>query len=155
VEIMRYADLHYHKQAFELTLPVAGIGDSLPDLDQIVADFHAEHKRTYGHMAENDPVGLVNIRVIGRVAAHSDKAVDPDLLVAPRGDAGRTPGERMAYFGPENGLLATPVMVRSDLVGRTLEGPLIIEEYDSTCVIPPGCHATVDGSANIDIRMGT
>ena len=154
VEIMRYADLHYHKQAFELTLPVSGTGDSVPDLDRIVSDFHAEHQRTYGHMAENDPVGLVNVRVVGRVAAHSEKAVDPDLLVAPRGAAHRAPGERMAYFGPEHGLLATPVMVRSDLVGRMLEGPLIIEEYDSTCVIPPGCQATVDASANIDIRMG-
>ncbi len=155
MEIMRYADLHYYKQAFELTLPVNGTGDSLPDLKQITAEFNAEHQRTYGHMAVNDPVELVNIRVVARVATHSEKAFDPELLITPRGDARRASGERLAYFGEEVGSVSTPVMVRSDLVGRMLEGPLIVEEYDSTCVVPPGCQATVDEAANIVIHMDT
>ena len=33
------------------------------------------------------------------------------------------------------------------------EGPLIVEEYDATCVVPPGCRATLDSLGNIDIAL--
>ena len=43
-------------------------------------------------------------------------------------------------------------MSRADLAaGRT--GPLIVEEYDSTCVVPPGAHAECDGAGNIVITL--
>jgi N-methylhydantoinase A len=61
--------------------------------------------------------------------------------------------EREAYFGPEFGLLRTPIAARHDLLGRSIDGPLIIEEYDATCVIPPSCNATVDRWGNIDINL--
>ena len=41
---------------------------------------------------------------------------------------------------------------RSDLAGGR-DGPLIIEEYDATCVVPPGAHAECDGAGNIVIRL--
>jgi N-methylhydantoinase A/oxoprolinase/acetone carboxylase beta subunit len=44
-------------------------------------------------------------------------------------------------------------MSREDLVGRILEGPVIIEEYDATCTIPPGYLVTMDATANIDIHL--
>jgi N-methylhydantoinase A len=34
-----------------------------------------------------------------------------------------------------------------------LYGPLIVEEYDSTCVVPPGCRVTLDPLGNIDIVL--
>ena len=33
------------------------------------------------------------------------------------------------------------------------QGPLIVEEYDSTCVVPPGCRVTLDSLGNIDIVL--
>jgi len=149
----RYADLHYCHQAFELTVAVSGSGGDLPSLEQIVSDFHAEHLRTYGHRAANDPVELVNIRVIASAATQSRPNPDPELLIAPRGDSGATARSRMAYFGPEIGSLSVPVLTRRDLVGQVRRGPLIVEEYDATCVIAPGCQVTLDTSSNIDIRM--
>ena len=45
---------------------------------------------------------------------------------------------------------------RSDLAagqpGRP--GPLIIEEYDATCVVPPGWRAELDAGGNIVMEMG-
>jgi len=32
-------------------------------------------------------------------------------------------------------------------------GPVIVEEYDATCVIPPDCSATLDGQGNIAIDI--
>jgi N-methylhydantoinase A len=59
----------------------------------------------------------------------------------------------MAYFGPNHGFLATPVLARTDLVSRRV-GPLIVEETDSTTVVPPGASAIVDGLGNIAIEVG-
>ena len=44
------------------------------------------------------------------------------------------------------------MLSRADLAtGRT--GPLIVEEYDTTCVVPPGAHAERDSAGNIVITL--
>jgi N-methylhydantoinase A len=58
---------------------------------------------------------------------------------------------RQAYFG-EQGWLDTPVIARADLRGRR-SGPLIVEEYDATCLVPPGARAELDASGNIVIEL--
>ena len=40
-----------------------------------------------------------------------------------------------------------------DIFGKPMSGPLIIEEYDSTCLVLPGYSASVDENAIIDIRV--
>jgi N-methylhydantoinase A len=52
------------------------------------------------------------------------------------------------YFGPEHGWLPTPILSRVDLATER-EGPAVIEEYDATCVVPPGARAWLDGWGNI------
>jgi N-methylhydantoinase A len=44
-------------------------------------------------------------------------------------------------------------MRRSDLA-KPRSGPLIVEEYDATCVIPPGAGAELDAGGNIIIALG-
>jgi N-methylhydantoinase A len=44
-------------------------------------------------------------------------------------------------------------MRRSDLA-QPRSGPLIVEEYDATCVIPPGARAELDAGGNIIIALG-
>ncbi len=65
-----------------------------------------------------------------------------------------TPGgidsrRRSAFFGPDNGLVEVDVIGRSALGAGSRAGPLIIEEYDATCVVPPGWTAALDGDGNI------
>lgn len=150
ITVKHFADLRYREQGYELTMPVAA-GAIL--LDQLAADFNAEHKRTYGHNHEDYPVELVNIRVVMSVAVHGSKDLDSQAFLVARGDTRRASDMRMAYFGSEIDSLETPVMSREDLVGRILEGPVIIEEYDATCAIPPGYTVTIDDAANIDIQL--
>jgi len=59
------------------------------------------------------------------------------------------PASRPVYFGPNRGWADTPVVSRPDLAGRSEPGPLIIEEYDSTTVVPPTWTASVDEASNI------
>ena len=62
------------------------------------------------------------------------------------------PTTRRAFFGPDDGWLETDVIPRALLVERR-SGPLIVEEYDATCIIPPGASAVCDDYGNIVIDM--
>jgi N-methylhydantoinase A len=73
------------------------------------------------------------------------------VSVAPGNTASAPLAPRQAYFG-EHGWLDTPVLARSDLHG-VRAGPLIVEEYDSTCVVPPGARAEADAAGNIVITF--
>ena len=150
ITVNRSADLRYREQGYELTIPVP---NGSIDLDRITADFNAEHLRTYGHNHHNYPIELVNIRVVMTVKMHGSGDLDSQNVLVSRQNTRQSSGPRLAYFGPEIGSLQSPVLTREDLVGRTLEGPIIIEEYDATCAIPPGYLVTIDGAANIDIQV--
>ena len=67
--------------------------------------------------------------------------------------SGSRPPARAVYFGPEEGWRDTPVLARGDLAVRR-EGPCIVEEYDATCVVPPGADAVLDPRGNIVIDTG-
>jgi N-methylhydantoinase A len=147
IVISRFADVRYAGQAYELTLPVA-VGP--PDLSRIATDFNAEHHRTYGHAPADAPIDIVNLRLTARAAESGVARGDALAGLGPEGPAERT---RRAYFGPAYGSLNVPVISRAALVDAPREGPLIVEEYDATCVIPPGCLVTLDSFRNIDIAL--
>ncbi|MDH3233042.1 MAG: hydantoinase/oxoprolinase family protein [Alphaproteobacteria bacterium] len=126
----RHADLRYAGQAHELTVRLDGAISG--DLGAIARAFGDEHERTYGHQAEAEEVECVAIRAVGRVPAELPNGLKPSLAKAPAA------GTRRAFFGAEAGHIETPVLGRGDLDGGAIEGPAIIEEYDATCVVPPG-----------------
>ncbi len=148
-ETRRYADMRYAGQAYELTIPVA---PGTPEIGRMIADFGTEHERTYGHRSDADPVELVAVKVVACAAARGPRSYDPAAVLELSG--GVEPGTREAYFGAEHGSMETPVVSRGALIGRTVEGPAIVEEYDATCVVPPGSRATLDDLGNIDIHVG-
>jgi N-methylhydantoinase A len=116
----------------------------------MVADFDTEHARTYGHASPGAPTDLVSLKVIGRAPA-AENAGMFSRLATPQSEV-RPPRE--AYFGANFGKLKTPVIARRDLSATARRGPLIIEEYDATCVVPPDATAALDAHGNIDIRIG-
>jgi N-methylhydantoinase A len=60
---------------------------------------------------------------------------------------------RKAYFGREHGLVETPVIERWELSAKPRPGPLIIEEYEGTTVVPPQASAMRDPLDNIIITL--
>jgi N-methylhydantoinase A len=46
------------------------------------------------------------------------------------------------------------VLARADLGPAPRPGPLLIDEYDATTLVPPGAAATLDGHGNILIETG-
>jgi len=148
IVLSRFADIRYAGQAYELTLPVA---PGPPDLGRIASDFNAEHHRTYGHASADAQIDVVNVKLTARAAGNGKDPYDPRAGLVPGSPGGRT---RSAFFGNASGSLETPVISRAALLGTPpREGPLIVEEYDATCVVPPGCRVTLDSLGSIDIVL--
>ena len=62
-------------------------------------------------------------------------------------------GRRTVYFGAGIGLVETPVVGRGRLDASPRRGPLIIEEYEGTAVVPPDCRAYLDALGNVIIEL--
>jgi N-methylhydantoinase A len=92
----------------------------------------------------------VNILLVGHGIA--DRPRGPGQVAAPVLETSQTATLRRAYFGPEAGWIDTPVLRRGDLA-TARSGPCIIEEYDATCLVPPGGAASLDRYANIVIDL--
>jgi N-methylhydantoinase A len=117
----------------------------MPD---ILAAFHAVHERVYGYARTQQPVEFVNFR-----AVHTFPLPRPVVTPAARATgtlADARLGERRAYFGS---FLPTTIYERARLpLGARLEGPAIVEQSDTTTVIPPGVTALVDDAGNLRLR---
>src|SRR5687768_7198048 len=142
--IRRSAALHYHGQTYELTVSVP---DGPLDVGHLEEAFGREHEKTYGHRAGADePVELVSIQVVGQGLREGPNV--PERVHPTRAEPA-PPRPRKAYFGA---WIETPVVRRSEL-GKARTGPLIVEEYDATCVVPPGARAELDAGGNIVIQL--
>jgi N-methylhydantoinase A len=117
---------------------------------QLAEAFGKEHERTYGHKAEGDPIQIVNLRLTARVRRGPEARNGTRLIPAAR----MSGGSREAYFGASHGVLRTPVIGRQDLSAHPRPGPLLIDEYDATTLIPPGGSAHLDTHGNIVIHTG-
>jgi N-methylhydantoinase A len=148
--LRRSASLHYQGQSYELTVPMPDGPIDAAMVAHLEEGFGREHEKTYGHRAgAEEPVELVAMQVIG-LGLRDDGGV-PERVRSSRVEP-TPPPPRPAYFGPEVGWLETPVLRRSDLAGARTR-PLIVEEYDATCVVPPGARASLDDAGNIVIEL--
>jgi N-methylhydantoinase A len=144
--LLRSVDVRYRGQAFELNVVVS---EPL-DADALEADFHTQHRVTYGHANPGTPVELVNARLVayGLVAKP-----------AAEGHAAAADGEtavvtRSVWFG--GAADDCPVWERERLAtGAGLRGPAIVEEFGATTVIPPGWVGVVDAQGNLRFERGT
>jgi N-methylhydantoinase A len=142
--LTRAADLRYAGQAFELTLDL----DAARDLAEAQRIFSEAHRRSYGYDLPGNPVEIVTLRVTGRLPR--------DVTAPGHARAADSPCEtRRVYFGRDLGARDTPVIGRADLNGTPRPGPLVIEEYEGTTLVPPDATARLDPDGNILIALGT
>ena len=133
-------DLRYLGQATDLSVPVDGpVCDQLPALQ---ARFHECHREAYGHGGDG-AVEVVRARVA--VTCHQSAVVvqaDQSTVDEAKADeATKAPASRHVRF--DVGVVAAPVLNRADLVDST-PGPFLIDEADTTVVVPPGWASDSD-----------
>ena len=148
--LKRSASLHYKGQSYDLTVAVPDGPIDASMVRQLEEAFGQEHEKTYGHRAGPDePVELVAIQVVG--SGLREGGAVPTQVKSSRAEP-TAQASRRAYFGDSHGWHDTPVLSRADLSpGRS--GPIIIDEYDTTCVVPPDARAELDSAGNIVITL--
>ncbi|HEY2053051.1 MAG TPA: hydantoinase/oxoprolinase family protein [Solirubrobacterales bacterium] len=141
-QVSRFLDLRYVGQWRSLSIPV---GTAL-DLGAAAASFHTEHAREHNFSRPETPVEVY--RVVVRAVGLVDKPEFPRHAAA---GAAPTPATtRPVHFRGAADPLDTPVYRRPDLgAGVALEGPLVVEQLDSTTVVPPGTTLVVDPWLNL------
>ena len=159
-EIITQADMKYEGQVSDLTVAVPSGTITHATLTAVAENFDQEHEQSFGYRQSPSEGGasyqLVNIRVIARGLPDAPRMPERFQLTNPSvlGLSKDGPASRPVYFGPNRGWADTPVVSRPSLAGRSEPGPLIIEEYDSTTVVPPTWTASVDDASNIVLERG-
>jgi len=151
----RLVDCRYVGQAYELLVPLP-IGDLDADgVLRLTEAFESAHEREFFYRFENTPVQIVHLRAYAI-------GVMPKVTMAAVPTGGKEPPaealleRRTVLFSVDGSRRAceTPFYERPALrAGNEIPGPAIVEQLDSTTVLPPGCRACIlgDGTMVIDV----
>jgi N-methylhydantoinase A/oxoprolinase/acetone carboxylase beta subunit len=144
--VERYADCCYVGQGYELHVAVprgevdGTWGGRLTEL------FHDAHEREYGNAFRERDLVIVNVAVrgVGRLPRH-----EPTPL-ARAGGPPEPVSQRQVWFGDPGGFIDCDVFARDSLAAaHAIAGPAIVEQEDSTTLVPPGVTADVDRPGNL------
>jgi N-methylhydantoinase A len=147
IQIERFVDVRYVGQVHTITVPVRSRPFTPAALAEVIDRFHTEHEREYRYCRRDWPVEISVLRVQGRVVRPR-----PQVLSHHIGSNGSTPHpvvHRDVFF-EDGGWVPTRIYDRSTLQPEeVIEGPAIVEEFDSTTLLPPGVKARIDRMGNI------
>ena len=142
------SDMRYSGQGHEITVVIPSGKLSEKSIVEIESNFKEEYQLRYGRSIENIPIESVTWRVL--VSGPSPELIPKQAVVGKHGKALK--GMRKVYFGDE--YLETPVYDRYAIeVNKKMNGPCIIEEFESTTVVGKNCSVMLDGFRNILIEM--
>lgn len=155
ISLERSVDCRYVGQGYELRV-------SAPDgeIDDVwvkttAEAFHEAHGRTYSQRFDDKPVQLINVRVTGVGAVPHVRIAEIEKGGDDASAAIKTTTQALFWASetakPE--WVETPVFERSQLLaGNKIDGPAIVEQFDSTTIIGMNQHAYVDAVGHIIIE---
>ncbi|TMQ16063.1 MAG: hydantoinase/oxoprolinase family protein [Candidatus Rokuibacteriota bacterium] len=150
VTLARAVDVRYVGQGYELTVPVPSGRLDAGALARVRAAFDGIYAARYGYAQPGEPVEVVTWKLSASAGAPRVTLAKAPTTPA----AGGVKGRRRAYFPETGGWVDCPVYDRYSLAaGLTLAGPAIVEERESTSVLPPGTVATVDEYASLVVEV--
>jgi len=152
--LKRVCDCRYEGQGYELRVDAPKGNIDKHWVEEVVNAFHEVHEREYASKFLDQEVLAINIRVIGIGVVKSKNRLlaQSESLELNRNNITKSP----VYFWINDKLtkVETSFYNRVDIpFGEELIGPAIIQQKDSTTVIPPYCKATFDEHGNIVVDM--
>ena len=141
----RTIEMMYQGQWRSLAVSAPAKVTSTSDL---VDGFHNQHEREYNFRREDAPVSIFRVGV--KATGVVPKAELPSYKVVK--NTPKAIGQRDVWFKAER--CKTDVYDRASFTaGAEFSGPAIVEQVDSTVVVPPNTKATVDQYMNILIKV--
>ena len=148
---VRQADVRYFGQSKYITIPVdAGPVDE--DLvTRLIQTFSNEHAREYGYTM---PPHIARIEIANVRLAAVGKVEQPTIGHQPPVGAPAKPQSQREVFYGGSGFVPSAIYWRETLTrDQRIAGPAIIEQADSTTVIPPGWDAVMDDAGNLRLNL--
>jgi N-methylhydantoinase A len=152
LSLARAADMRYVGQGFELSVPIP---DGPVD-DRTAAGLRGAFDRVYAHRyGYSDAKAAVELVTVSVTVTGAGPEVRlPEQRPGARDAAEARRPDRPAYFPETRGYVPCAVYDRARLpVGARIQGPAVVEEPESTTVLPPGTTAEVDPWANLAVRI--
>ncbi len=144
VQLACSVDMRFRGQTSEIRVPLPAKPLAPEDVATLRQTFEAEHERLYGHRsAAGHTVEVLAVRLVGKATRDQTEGFPEPVKLQ-----GEAAPSRMAYFGSRWGAIDTPVVARTSLREIT-RGPLLIDEYDSTVVVPPATRVWLDDLQNV------
>ncbi|MBE8525197.1 hydantoinase/oxoprolinase family protein [Amycolatopsis sp. H6(2020)] len=141
----RVAEMRYAGQGYEIRVPVHDGHWPGTLIDEFTRTYRALYQRSGPEVG----VEVLNWRV---VSSGPKPAVTLRLTSASPGEARK--GTRQAYFPSASGFVDTTVFDRYRLEpGARVDGPAIVEERESTVVVPPGAHCVVRDDGAVEVTV--
>jgi N-methylhydantoinase A len=132
------AEMRYEGQGYDVPVPLAQDCLAHGDRDSIATAFHAAHRRVYGHATEANEVWLKELRV------HLSGAIPRPPMRAVRIEAAAAEPESRRDIRLFGRTVEAAILSRAALVGGdVVQGPAILNQMDTTTLIPPGWQASL------------
>ena len=144
---IRDLDLRYAGQGYEIRTPIHNLKTNpmtAEGLNQVQERFHDLHQTLHGHSAHDQEIEVVSYRVRVRVSVPKQ---DVPKLNIPEGQTETVATRKVTFDGQT--MHSARIYNRDTIRSSTIEGPAIIEQLDSTTVLPPGWVAKLDCFGNI------
>ncbi len=142
------ADIRYVGQGYEIrvALPDAEVDSTFRS--RLVEAFEAEYTRLFGRTCMGVPVEIIHWRV-----TVSGPSTYPDVALAIDHASPEVDKKRQVSFD-RTGVVESPVYDRNRLPAGIFSGPAIIEEAESTTVVPPGWEIEVLENRSLMLSRG-
>lgn len=144
IVLQRNIEMMYQGQWRSLAVPAPS---KITDIDALITGFHNEHEREFNYRREDAPVSIFRVALTATgVVPKAELQTHPVKENTPTTDV-----TREVWFDGKGH--SSMVFERTELTaGAKFDGPAIVEQFDSTIVIPPNTTAEVDTYMNIIIR---
>ena len=146
VTYQRFLDMRYQGQSYELSIPLRSGIITRGAVRSAILDFHRRHQMQYGYSQRDRSVEIVNVRSYcrgkaGNIAGATSTFAREKALLK----------RRRVWFMDGHGIECRVVQRNSLPPGTKGKGPCVIEDYDSTLVIPPRARYMVDRNGSVSI----
>lgn len=145
--VKRSVDGRFQGQLHEIQAPLPDDLGAMQE-DAFISRFKSRYRELYHYVPDHTPIELLTWRV--RVSGGRAPVKPAELPTLSLDVEQAFKGRRRAYFAERGDFAVTPVYDRYRLgAGMTFTGPAIIEERESTVVLPPRMRARVDAFGNL------
>jgi N-methylhydantoinase A len=145
--IAHSAELRYVGQAFQIEVPIDPAWLEETGTERLRAAFHDRHERLYAHADRAADVELIDLR-----ATITGATPKPELKPVPTAHGPATPAARRPIHYRKQRYAAAVYHRRDLMAGQHVDGPAVVEQEDTTTLVPAGFRASVDAFGNLVIE---